>query len=797
MKRRLSRLAIIILIAEAAALGFSRRDLDVRNLQVFAEMSRSPGPGLGGDSSFFRDGAALRVPVKGTIPRGFTPYPFADTEADRLRAEVELLNPFPPSLDVLLRGHDVYRNFCRHCHGPTGQGDGPVGRKVPAFSMSIVGKATQDLPDGTLFHILARGQNNMPSHASQLSQADRWRVIHYLRDLQEAEGERLAKLGIEFHEDPRKDTTVSIDYGRELFETNCATCHGADGREPLTGVPLLNSARVLAIADEDYYLDIITHGRKGSEMPAWGKVLTDTQLGSLVQYVRSWFPPLPDRAKVSAEAGLVRNGRALFRGNCAACHGLRGEGGIGNSLNSASFLAMASDAFLRDTIALGRGHTAMPAGHTFQPEELSDLLALFRSWSPKKSTFQEVEELLPKASTRIGKKLYRARCASCHGKKGEGAIGPRLASESFLRMAEDRFLYRAIVEGRPGTAMPSWRSLESEDVADIIAFVRTWQKGPPRMPSKALRRGRAEFGELLYQQGCTPCHGPDGRGGVGNQIANPVFLSSASDEFLWRTIAHGKEDTAMRGFLKGAPGGALMPMGAADIEHVIAYLRLLEQQPRVDPPKKPRLGTEVELGRMVYEQKGGCAKCHGGQGQGASGPALGNPDFLRVTTDGYLAGTIVLGRENSEMLSFYRGGNVNLSPEEVEGVVAYVRSFEEKKMTLRRQVDRSPSSIAEGEILWGTYCAPCHGSDGRGPRNNRGIDGYAPSINNPEFLRATDDGFLLATISLGRPGTPMRPFARGAGGIADLSADEIRKIVAFIGSWEEEDLPPGPEEEER
>jgi hypothetical protein len=40
--------------------------------------------------------------------------------------------------------------------------------------------------------------------------------------------------------------------------------------------------------------------------------------------------------------------------------------------------------------------------------------------------------------------------------------------------------------------------------------------------------------------------------------------------------------------------------------------------------------------------------------------------------------------------------------------------------------------------------------------------GYAPSINNPDFLRAAGDSFLLATIAVGRPGTPMRPFGKGA-----------------------------------
>ena len=48
------------------------------------------------------------------------------------------------------------------------------------------------------------------------------------------------------------------------------------------------------------------------------------------------------------------------------------------------------------------------------------------------------------------------------------------------------------------------------------------------------------------------------------------------------------------------------------------------------------------------------------------------------------------------------------------------------------------------------------------------MNGSAPSINNPEFLGAANDGLILATIALGRPGTAMRAFGKHEGGVADL-----------------------------
>jgi mono/diheme cytochrome c family protein len=101
----------------------------------------------------------------------------------------------------------------------------------------------------------------------------------------------------------------------------------------------------------------------------------------------------------------------------------------------------------------------------------------------------------------------------------------------------------------------------------------------------------------------------------------------------------------------------------------------------------------------------------------------------------------------------------------------------------RRRVASSPANVTEGKTLFSMFCAACHGSEGKGLTGNR-INGSAPSLNNPEFLAAANDGLLLATIALGRPGTAMRPFAKHEGGVADLEADEILKILAFIRSWE-------------
>ena len=113
----------------------------------------------------------------------------------------------------------------------------------------------------------------------------------------------------------------------------------------------------------------------------------------------------------------------------------------------------------------------------------------------------------------------------------------------------------------------------------------------------------------------------------------------------------------------------------------------------------------------------------------------------------------------------------------------YVRGFEKHPPAARRRVEITPQRVAEGRTLFRDNCATCHGEAGLGKHGQK-IGDFAPSLNNPEFLKAADDNFLLATIALGRPGTPMRAFGEGMASKPGLSAEQIRKIVAFLRSWE-------------
>ncbi|MFO1128748.1 MAG: cytochrome c [Rhodospirillales bacterium] len=67
-------------------------------------------------------------------------------------------------------------------------------------------------------------------------------------------------------------------------------------------------------------------------------------------------------------------------------------------------------------------------------------------------------------------------CGSCHGMTMKGGLGPPLLPQS-LQDRNDDVLIEAILDGRPGTPMPPWRSeLSPEDAAWLVALLRS---GPP------------------------------------------------------------------------------------------------------------------------------------------------------------------------------------------------------------------------------------------------------------------------------------------------------------------------------
>jgi mono/diheme cytochrome c family protein len=80
-----------------------------------------------------------------------------------------------------------------------------------------------------------------------------------------------------------------------------------------------------------------------------------------------------------------------------------------------------------------------------------------------------------------GAKIFKTNCETCHGPQGYGdgpisdALDPKPQDLAELQaVAADDYLYWRIAEGSPGTSMPPWKNiLTEEQVWQTVAFIRT------------------------------------------------------------------------------------------------------------------------------------------------------------------------------------------------------------------------------------------------------------------------------------------------------------------------------------
>jgi mono/diheme cytochrome c family protein len=128
-----------------------------------------------------------RLPAEGAVPTssplGDGTAAFTQTQLDSVGAV--LTNPVASSPEVLARGRLVYERQCSVCHGATGDGAGTVvgPDRFPA-AIAINGAATAARSDGYLYGVIRVGRGLMPSYGERVADADRWAVVHYVRQLQ-------------------------------------------------------------------------------------------------------------------------------------------------------------------------------------------------------------------------------------------------------------------------------------------------------------------------------------------------------------------------------------------------------------------------------------------------------------------------------------------------------------------------------------------------------------------------------------------------------------------------------------
>jgi cytochrome c oxidase cbb3-type subunit 3 len=162
----------------------------------------------------------------------------------------------------------------------------------------------------------------------------------------------------------------AMSTAHNLFQQNCAQCHGSDGGGAV-GFPNLANADWQWGSDADTVVATITGGRIAA-MPPWGAVLGEPGVEEVVAYVQTLSGQPADATK--AAAGQVR-----FQTVCSACHGMDGKGnpllGAPN-LTDQIWLYGGDAATIKQTVMNGR-NGQMPAWGDKLGEQRVKLLAAY------------------------------------------------------------------------------------------------------------------------------------------------------------------------------------------------------------------------------------------------------------------------------------------------------------------------------------------------------------------------------------------------------------------------------------
>ena len=491
---------------------------------------------------------------------------------------------------------------------------------------------------------------------------------------------------------------------------------------------------------------------------------------------------------------LHRGKTILRREGCLGCHRVRGKGGsVGPNLTNEGSKSLRAFDFSRvsgpKTIANWmRRHLADPAGVSpgssmpafdLPDEEIGPLIVAIRGLfnsplPPEYLALPLVKELKGATDPIEGREGFTLFCVACHGPEGKGkayterSFGvPTLANQDFQSVASEEYLLMTLVEGRGGRMMASWSSrasgLRDRELRDIAGALRRW-RDPYRTPRTILQvQGSRSEGEGVYAMWCAQCHGTRGEGGLAKGISNPDFLAMASDQFLLETIMKGRSNTAMPAWSR---------LTDRELAGLLAFVRGFQTKPVRSEWRTSVRGDRIRGDSLFYNL---CSRCHGRYGEGDLGPAILNRDFLNAATDGFLVESIARGREHTPMFGWTRQSRAGkkLVMADVNDVVAFMRTAPRPDFL---PPGASAGNPEQGSGLFRELCAPCHGESGEGPK--------APALNNQELLGAATNGYLLATLTLGRRGTPMPSWGTGSPQHRRLTPGERKDLVAFVRSWQ-------------
>lgn len=307
-------------------------------------------------------------------------------------------------------------------------------------------------------------------------------------------------------------TTQDLELGRRIYNFRCYYCHGYSGNARtlaaafLTPKPVDFTSISPNTLSRERMLQSIQLGRPGTAMMSFTSVLQPNEIAAVTDFVRhefmlakaentryhteanGWFNHQRYAAAFPFALGEIPldtpwekltpqqvDGKRLFMTSCVSCHDRARENNEDMHWESRPVSYPRNQYSPGDELDAKKSSLPVDAMTSATPYHLHDQ-------PPKLEGLTETEQR--------GETLFQQNCAFCHAADGTARnwIGsfmephPRNLTKSAAMDSMTRTRLRIVIrEGLPGTSMPAWKSVLSEQqVEDVIAYVaRAFHPLPP------------------------------------------------------------------------------------------------------------------------------------------------------------------------------------------------------------------------------------------------------------------------------------------------------------------------------
>lgn len=173
-----------------------------------------------------------------------------------------------------------------------------------------------------------------------------------------------------------------------------------------------------------------------------------------------------------------------------------------------------------------------------------------------------------------------------------------------------------------------------------------------------------------------------------------------------------------------------------------------------------------------------CSGCHGLEGKGGAALALSNPVYLAIADEETIRNVTANGVPGTAMSAFARQAGGTLTADQINVLVSGIRAHWSRPDTLGATPPAyrgdGPGEPVRGQQIYATFCASCHGPEGKGGEKGS-------SIVDGSYLGLVSDQGLRTTVIAGRPDLG-QPDWRGYVAGRSMSSQDVSDVVAWLAS---------------